>query len=160
MYFWNIEALKRDIVGGRLTEKDRFIYALIYIVFSVAAFEYFQGSATEYSNIWDQIESIANVVVVLVGTYFTYRVNGASSGSDFLGRYFSLGFVVTIRFSVLLFPIVFALQMYGTALGVENEMPVSTPFSVSIIVLWTCFLYANLVKHIKLVKSTQQSVQE
>ncbi|WP_372378341.1 hypothetical protein ACBZ91_04335 [Vibrio natriegens] len=154
MYFWNIEALKRDILGGRLTEKDRFIYALIYIVSSAAAFEYFQGSNNEYTNIWDQIEAISNVVVVLAGTYFTYRANGANSGRDFLGRYFSLGFVVTIRFSVILFPIVVLLQMYDSAFGVENEVTVTTPFGVSIILFWSCFLYVNLAKHMKFVRNT------
>ena len=35
MYFWNIESLKSDIVAERLAEKDRFKYALIYIVFNI-----------------------------------------------------------------------------------------------------------------------------
>ncbi|MBR9875587.1 hypothetical protein L3V31_15785 [Vibrio sp. J1-1] len=154
MYFWNIEALKRDIVGGRLTEKDRFVYALIYIVFSAATYEYFQGTNTEYSNLWDKIEAIANVVVVLAGTYFTYRANGANNGRDFLGRYFSLGFVVTIRFLVFLFPIVILRLMYESPFGVENEATVTTPFGVSLVILWSCFLYVNLAKHMKLVKNT------
>ncbi|MBR9788621.1 MAG: hypothetical protein GYB40_11860 [Vibrionaceae bacterium] len=154
MYLWNIEALKRDIVGGRFTEKDRFIYALIYIVFSAVAFEYIQDSDTEHSNVWDQVEAIANIVVVLAGTYFAYRANGADSGSDFLGRYFSLGFVVTIRFLALLVPIVILRLMYESPFGVENEVTVTTPFGVSIVILWSCFLYVNLAKHMKLLKNT------
>ncbi len=150
MYFWNIESLKRDIVAERLTEKDRFKYALIYIVFSIIALEYFQQENSGKLNLWLQVEAALNVIIVLLGTYFAYRANGGENGQDFLGRYFSISFVVSIRFSVLLFPMIFVVLMYHSAFGVESELVSTSPIEICMFLLWTALLYANIVKHMGL----------
>ncbi|HCE3663691.1 TPA: hypothetical protein NG674_004759 [Vibrio parahaemolyticus] len=147
MYFLNIESLKRDIVAERLTEKDRFKYALIYIVFSIIALEYFQQENSGKLNLWLQVEAALNVIIVLLGTYFAYRANGGENGQDFLGRYFSISFVVSIRFSVLLFPMIFVVLMYQSALGEESELVSTSPLEICMFLLWTALLYANIVKH-------------
>ncbi|ENK2025278.1 hypothetical protein [Vibrio sp. 1580] len=150
MYFWNIESLKRDIVAERLTEKDRFKYALIYIVFSIIALEYFQQESSGKLNLWLQVEAALNVIIVLLGTYFAYRANGGENGQDFLGRYFSISFVVSIRFSVLLFPMIFVVLMYHSAFGAESELVSTSPIEICMFLLWTALLYANIVKHMGL----------
>ncbi|NAZ94490.1 hypothetical protein [Vibrio toranzoniae] len=145
MYFWNIESLKSDIVAERLAEKDRFKYALIYIVFNIIAFEYFQEESVGEVSLWLQVEAALNVIIVLVGTYFAYKANGGENGQDFLGRYFSISFVVSIRFSVLLFLMIFVLLMYQSAFGEVS----SSPLEICMFLLWTTLLYANIVKHMR-----------
>ena len=154
MYFWNIEALKKDIVKDRLTEKERFVYVLIYLVLTAVGFEYLQQVDTELANIWDSIEAIADVLIVLIGTYCAYRANGGENGQDFLGRYFSIGFVVSIRFFVYLIPIVILLSIYFVLSFPDSEVIETTPLEVSVLLAWNCCLYANIVRHLKAVKNT------
>ncbi len=158
MYFWNIEALKKDIVKDRLTEKERFVYVLIYLVLTAVGFEYLQQVDTELENIWDSIEAIANVLIVLIGTFCAYRANGGENGQDFLGRYFSIGFVVSIRFFVYLIPIVILLSIYFVLSFPDSEVIETTPFEVAVLLAWSCCLYANIVRHMKAVRSTQLNI--
>lgn len=158
MYFWNIEALKKDIVKDRLTEKERFVYVLIYLVLTAVGFEYLQQVDTELENIWDSIEAIANVLIVLIGTYCAYRANGGENGQDFLGRYFSVGFVVSIRFFVYLIPIVILLSIYFVLSFPDSEAIETTPLEVSVLLAWNGCLYANIVRYLKAVKNTPRNI--
>ncbi|MCK6261755.1 hypothetical protein KP803_00545 [Vibrio sp. ZSDE26] len=150
MYFWNIKALKKDIIGEKLTEKDRFIYAFIQFSVYTIAFEYLLSGHVEHSNDWNQFEAMANIAIVLIGTYLIYKANGGENGQDFLGRYFSIGFVVTIRFSVLLIPMVVLLTVYDIEFRSESDILTTSPLEVFMYILWTIFLYANIAKHMRL----------
>ncbi len=154
MYFWNIESLKSDIKNNNLTEKERFKYAFVYIVVTAIAMElmFYSGYAT--SNIWDIVNSVFTVMLVFIGTIFAFKANGGSSGNDFLGRYFSIGFVLTIRFSLLLIPLMAALMgYYFYAYGAEEEIA-SQPIDMIPFIIWGIALYWRFYKHISDVKNS------
>ncbi len=98
MYIWNIEGLKKDIKVGRLTEKDRFIYMFLTFIFTSLCFEIALRTPVGSRNIWDTINSLSYFLIPVLGTFLAYRSNGADNGTDFLGRFFSISFVVTVRF--------------------------------------------------------------
>jgi hypothetical protein len=110
--FWKIEELKNHIRTGKLSEKDRFISALIYIVFSSVNIELVLYLPVENVNFLDYINSLINIVIVFVGTIFAYKINASANGSDFLGKYFSIGFVLTVRFLVYLIPILILYSIF------------------------------------------------
>ncbi|GLT14073.1 hypothetical protein [Vibrio algivorus] len=154
MYFWNIEALKRRIGSNLLNETDRFIYAFINIIFGVIAFEFFYVFMPENPSIYDRLTSLLNILIVAVGTYLAYKANGAAKGEDFLGRFFSLSFVVTIRFSVLLMPVLIVLSIFESLLSGYGEGFTSNLLQVLVFAFWTILLYANIIKHIIQVRAT------
>jgi hypothetical protein len=154
MYFWNIESLKSDIRNNNLTEKDRFKYAFVYIVINAITIELMFYSGYETSNILDTVNSILTVMFVFIGTIFAFRANGGSSGTDFLGRYFSIGFVITIRFSVLLIPLMATLMgYYFYAYDAEKEI-ISQPIDMIPLIIWSIALYWRFYKHISDVKNS------
>jgi len=101
MYFINIKQLKQDIINKEFTEKDRFIYALIYIAIYAISNElaFFENSTAPVMS--DYISSIGTVIITVIGTYYFYRANGGNDGEDFLGRYFSIIWVVSMRLLLL-----------------------------------------------------------
>ncbi len=154
MYIWNIEQLKNDIRKNRLTEKDRFIYLFINLFFTACALEvisFIPGSYEFYG--WAAMSSISNVTFLCIGTYAAYKANGGSSGDDFLGRYFSLSFVVSVRFVVLLILIVpiksLAFYFCSDSVNSAHSEAVDTVINV----LWSAFLYANIYKQFKAIQN-------
>lgn len=148
MYFWRIESLKEGIISGNLTEKDRFIYAFIYFVLTAIGYEVMLLMPLENGNVWDLISSISNVLIVTVGSVYVYKANGASNGDDFLGKYFSIGFVVTIRFFVYLIPILIIQTIYNFR-ALEDAESSTSYINVIPIVICYSVLYWRIVVHIK-----------
>lgn len=108
---------------------------------------------TENQNIWDYIESISKIVIVLLGTIYIYRANGGENGSDFLGRYFSIGFVINIRLLLLLVPMSFALLFYYIYAFPEDEEIPSTALDVLPFLLWYLLLFWRVGKHVRDVRN-------
>jgi uncharacterized membrane-anchored protein YitT (DUF2179 family) len=153
VYFWNIKALKNDIRENRFSEKDRFIYFIIYFVFSAIGLELVMYMPIENANLWDYVDSFLNILIVLVGTVFAYKANGYSNGSDFLGKYFSISFVVSIRFLIYLIPLlVLYIIYYEYAFTYEEEIATSY-VDVIPFLIWPFLLYWNICRHIKQVNS-------
>lgn len=155
MYFWKIEKLKEDIRQDRLTEKDKFLYMLVSVVIYAILFEILAYMPAENSNQWDYIESIGNILLALLGTIFVFRANGGSQGRDFLGRYFALSLVVSIRFLVYSLPLFVLYVGLFTAVNENEAVSATTYVDVASIFLWTVAMYWRICVHIK-----QASVQK
>ena len=148
MYFWNIENLKKDISEDRLSEKDRFIYVLIPLLLLALTIETTRHTMGENINHWDIIDSTFNVLIILIGAIFSFKANGGSNGSDFLGKYFSISFVMSIRFIVYAIPLFIMLYAYYFMFSAENH---STTNAIDVIpfLLWCAALYWRIYFHIK-----------
>jgi len=154
MYFWKIEALKEDIINDRFTEKDRFVYLMIYLVLCAVGIEAMMRFSIESPNIWDTINSLGNVLIPLIGTIIVYRANGGETGRDFLGRYFSIGFVVSIRFLVFMIPMFFVLVVYYIYAFPADEPIVSTPIDVLPFTIWYALIFWRIQKHVSDVRNS------
>ncbi|EGQ8047253.1 hypothetical protein HYO05_23050 [Vibrio parahaemolyticus] len=152
MYIWNIKSLKEQIRSGRLTEKDRFIYMFLTLIFTVLGIELALRIPIESGNVWDTISSVSSVLIPILGTLLAYKANGADNGTDFLGRYFSISFVVTVRFFALLIPMFALLFAYYMLVIPENPALVSTALDTLPFIAWQGLLYYQIVKHVGAVK--------
>lgn len=153
MYIWDIKKLKESIKERKLSESHRFMYVLIYVVLSVIGIEIMAYMPTENANNWDYLNNLLNVLIPSIGTYFAYKSNGAEEGNDFLGKYFSIGFVNGIRFIPYLVPILAVYFIYCFyAYQAEEEISTSAidviPFAI-----WYIAMYWKLCTHIRQVKS-------
>ncbi len=111
MYLWKIEELKQRLKSNDLSEKEQFYYALAYILACSIGMEAYVWVPYENANIWDNTQAISNILIAFLGTIYAYKLNGASSGRDFLQRYFSIGFVVALKFAIIVFGILFAIDL-------------------------------------------------
>ncbi len=163
MYFWNISGLKKSILENRLSETHNFYYILLFVGVSSASLELVGYFPAEDPSSWDYIQSGLNLIITIVGTVLAYRANGAGAGKNFAGKYFSIGFVVLIRFLVLLIPVFVAIAIYyGLSLDwsspdidlevddLEVEESFATGwFEVLLISAWYVAYYARVVKHVR-----------
>ena len=141
MYFINIKQLKQDIINKDFTEKDRFIYAFIYIViYSIFSELSFLG-IIENENmpmISDYMTSIGTVLITIIGTYFLYKANGGNDGEDFLGRYFSITWVMVIRLLPLILIMLVGLIITNTYSLIDSDV-------LDIVFVFFGLLYDSLI---------------
>ncbi len=148
MYFWKIEDLKNDIVNNNLSEKDKLIYLLIFIVPYTAMSEIMSFIPTESPNIWDFSNAISSVLVVLVGTIIAFQANSGKNGSDFLGRYFSISFVLGVRLTILFSPLMIILSIYYFQDLPRDGDVITSPASTVLGLAFSAIYYWRLYKHI------------
>ncbi len=119
MYFWKINELKEDLIKAPLSESESFKYLIATAIASgLVTIPFFEN------NFWDIYSAIVTVIISIVGVIYIYKCNNGRDGAHFLQRYFSLSWVVGIRWIVLLaLP---AMIVYFIALGIYSEVPSST----------------------------------
>jgi len=149
MYFWKIESLKNDIRSNKLSERDRFNYALIYIVLNALSLELMSYSGYEIGNYWDSFNSISNILIVIVGTIFAFKENGGREGNDFLGRYFSINFVMLIRFMAILMPMIIVWLAAQSLIYADEETISTTYLDTLPFIAWYALFYWRICYHIK-----------
>jgi len=148
MYFWKIESLKNDIHNGSFTDKQLIPYVVLYAGLYAAAIEITGHLPYENVNIWTYVMSMLNILIPIAGTIYAYKMNGGGNGSNFASKYFSIGFVVGIRFLVYLIPMIVLMAAYWIyAFGDQENLP-TTFVEVFIFSSWFALLYIRMAKHI------------
>ncbi len=155
MCFWNIEKLKEDIRADRSPEKDRFIYALIYLGLGAIGVEFLTHAPMELRGEggWDIVVSASNALIIL-GTILAFKANGSNDGIDFLGRYLSIGFVVNVRLIVLALPI-FAMCFLLLEYVFGNEATIRIYVGSALVFGWQVAIYSRIYVYIKQLGGSQ-----
>ncbi|MGM0631374.1 MAG: hypothetical protein ACQESI_09435 [Pseudomonadota bacterium] len=102
MYFWNIDALKRDFLQGRFSQTQAFYYLVVMLVLFTLPIAIVGDNTT----VWDKAMFWVDLAFVVFGTTVVYKSNGGRDGREFLERYVSLSWVLFVRlfpFFVLIF---------------------------------------------------------
>lgn len=118
MYFWKIDKLKNDLLEKPLSESETFKYVFAnLLVYSLTMLPLLEN------NIWDFYSGIIMAVITMVGTYYLYKCNKGASGNNFLQKYFALGWVVSIRWIVLIMLPIMTIFYIGIAIysGVPEQ---------------------------------------
>jgi hypothetical protein len=149
MYFWNIESLKKQLKEPGLTEKQIFVYILIYVAMEAVGMELMSYLPGEDPGLWGYVASALNIAIAVAGTIYAFRANGGATGEHFAARYFSIGFVATIRFLVLLIPIMGGMMVFWAASWESEGIVETTPVEVAVFSAWYAALYLYMGKHIR-----------
>ena len=161
MYFWNINALKEDIKQGDFTDKQVISYIVLSLfLYSVGLeFAYLFPLTEPNYNIWDGIDSFLSIAVPVAGTLYAYKKNGGEVGKDFANKYFSIGFVLGIRFFVYLILPMVILTIYWS-IDNRNEETETTFVEIFILYAWYILFYYQLGKHISETNADTKSIDE
>ena len=101
MYFWRIEKLKKSLSKNKPSQKDVFYY---YLALSALGVIFINLPIEFYSNIsYRWIDWGVTILASLVSLIGSYIANGGSKGDDFFERFFSIYFVINIRYFVFVF---------------------------------------------------------
>ena len=168
MYFWNIKALKKQLVNQGLTQRQLFYYILIYLfnysyilayaVYSSAIAEGSRLSPNYSQNAWGSTESILSIlIIVLLGTFALYRANGGNSGTQFAEKYFSLVIAGGFRFSVFSSFLLFAAgiiaasfpSIFDNLTVIEGDLLRPTGYLVVLGFVYSVLLFIYIGKHIR-----------
>jgi hypothetical protein len=154
MYFWNVNGLKKHILEHGLSEAQIFYYVLLFVALSAAGMELLAYFPTENPNAWNYIESGLNFLIPTIGTVIAYHANRGAKGTNFAAKYFSICFVMLIRFLVYIIPVMVALAIYY-GLSVDWSSPdieesfATGWFEVMLLSAWYAAFYARVAKHIR-----------
>ncbi len=148
MYFWNIKALKRDLHADLLGERAKFIYMFVTMMFYVVINEVSMNTPSNdmgYDLPWHWGYSVGAITISIMGLIAAFRANGGAHGVDFLGKYFSIAFVVGMR----LLPISFVIMFLSVVISevMEEEQVASVVVGGSYISIFLLF-YWRICKHI------------
>jgi hypothetical protein len=151
MYFWKIEQLKKHLLEQELTERQMFYYILLS--FSSSGIIGLNSCSEPINEWWD----VLALLFPLLGITAAFYANGGSIGNKFAERYFSISFVVSIRFTVLFFLLMLVVMNYWLFIyGVDSEMPEVSDSTVNIVVFtYGISIYARTFEHIRDIAKTR-----
>jgi len=118
MYFWDIESLKHDLVNGNLNQISDLKYLVATVgVLALGCLPY------EATNSLDYYFAFINIALIAMGTVFCFHANAGDSGVEFLRKYLSISWILTIKFVAVLFPagILFVYVMNDFGIPVSSE---------------------------------------
>ena len=148
MYFWKIESLKEDFSSGSFTDRELIPYVVLYAGLYAIGIELMGYLPYEDINVWTYVSSVMNILIPVVGTIYAYKMNGGGGGSNFASKYFSIGFVVSVRFMVYLIPVIILMFIYWEITYRETEDMHMSVVEVFLFSSWYVFLYLRMAKHI------------
>ena len=108
MYFWDIRGLKKQLISEGINEPHALPYFLAILAIDSVILS-LSSDAIPYEGElsgWDWVQTISYPIIVVLGALAMYRFNGGREGRDFFVRYFSLLWVVGIRFTVFILPLI------------------------------------------------------
>ena len=143
MIFWNIDKLKRQLSKNITDQKTIFLYlsglVLLDVIFALPMLEHnYQNS--NYQSIEWFIESI----FILISLFGSYYANEGDKGEDFLGRFLSIQFVMTIRYIVFIIGAFILLSLFG----IDTESDINFTYLVGIFTFLITFKSITNIKDV------------
>ena len=102
-YLWSTTFITNLLRAERLSEAATFRYFLAIMVFDWLQFTLIATTPTPSISPWATVGSWSTFAVTVLGLLFLYRMNGGSTGRQFLKRYFPLSITVGWKFVVAMF---------------------------------------------------------
>jgi hypothetical protein len=143
MHFWRIEKLKAEMAARPLSEREALPYLVVYVGL-FAAVGYIPQTIT---NVWDGVGAVWSVALAVFGTIYIYRQNGGADGQHFLQRYFAIGWVVTIRWLVIL--ILVAIAFFTLMAVLESEAEETTWYEFVFLAVVEAVVYWRIGYHVR-----------
>ncbi len=147
MYWIRLAPLKRDLAGPGLTERQRFAYVLATALASALGALGQDGPP----DIRVYGARIAVIFLTFLTVWNAYRCNGGRNGTAFLDRFFSLGWVISLRTGIVVFIaqniVPYALTMVGFAGPDDDASP--TSLSLGLTLLGVTYIAWVLGYHIR-----------
>ena len=131
MIFWNIEKLLKQLSSQKLTQKEFFFYFFGLTLIEIFVSNPFLSEGSYLNSIFGWFDWGIFLLCSLISIGVCFISNEGNEGKDFIQRYISIQFVMTIRYSV--FIIFAALIVLLCGFDFENDR---TSFVFSII----CYL--------------------
>lgn len=130
MNFFRDKELAERFAADNVSEREKLYYLLFYVlIFAIFTSSFFDMPENYKRNIWDYICDTMAVLIPLGGCLWLYNINANGDNKNFIERYISLSFPISIKCTVysllLMLPIfiigIWAEETYKITLVPENE---------------------------------------
>ena len=139
-----MKKLKVQLIEAPMSDKE----ALPYLIGTLLLWELALLTPPNFDLLGIVVIAIG-VASTIFGSLWLFKKNGDDSGSQFLHRYFSIGWVASIRFAAISIPIIILTYAIG---GYLKLIPVDTKstsvFEVLMTAVIAILLYLYIGKHI------------
>ncbi|HMK55453.1 MAG TPA: hypothetical protein VK448_02320 [Dissulfurispiraceae bacterium] len=143
MYFVSYNPLKERLRNRTITDREALPYLILLVTLEMIVLSI--PNATEM-NIWTVVEAILNTIATIFGVYYVYQKNGGSSGYDIINKYVVLGWVVCVRYAIVVMPLGILIIIIAGYYGlVGNE---TTLFDAIFYPIISVIYYERLGRHI------------
>ncbi|MBM3337262.1 MAG: hypothetical protein FJY60_06210 [Betaproteobacteria bacterium] len=137
-HLWSTAFITNLLRTERLSEAATFRYFLAIMAFDWLQFTLIATTPTPSISRWSTVSSWSTFAVTVLGLLYLYRMNGGSTGRQFLQRYFPLSITVGWKFVAAMFvalwliPVVLAGQSNET-LGWSSTVLLTV---INILMFW------------------------
>ena len=99
MYFWKTDQLAADIKNNKVSEKSKmYYYLLIMASYNIVTYQYLADFTVDTTIAI--IEMVVTTLIVIIGTFITFKTNNSRGGSDYIARVIMLGLPISIKLIV------------------------------------------------------------
>lgn len=144
MYFVRYQPLKAKLRAGTVSDREALPYLMVFLGLQELALAL---PMAEGMNVWDGIEFVATICTLLGGLWYAYLKNGGAEGFDLITKFVVLGWVVTVRFVLVVVPLMCVFIIVGEATGLvvlDAEGPADAIFLLVLDVVY----YQRIGRHI------------
>ncbi|MEM9443856.1 MAG: hypothetical protein AAGA18_00755 [Verrucomicrobiota bacterium] len=150
MIIWStskaVALFKEDTINDRLVLPYFITYSLLVALGTYMTYE--------VTTIWGWLEVGLDVIAVVFGTLYLYRLNNGANGNQFLNKYFIIGLPVALR-AILIF-IVIAVPTYLIAQSLDIDTESGNPIDFILLLIFYILFYWYFGLNIK--KTLQNKV--
>ena len=148
MIWFDIKKLEQRLTSGALTNQEAFCYLLAnLILYSITPYL----SNHDHSSWWLSAEAGLAVCITIIGTKQVFDINTSGDDKDFLQRFLSVSFVITIR--LLVFVCILSIPLAIIQLIAQDLLEVdilaSKEFDIAITVGAEIIFYFMLIASFK-----------
>jgi hypothetical protein len=150
MYFWKTDQLAEDIKDNKISEKSKMYYYLLTIsIYNIIGYQYlseFSGDMTTAIG-----EMLVTTLVLIFGTFITFKTNNSRGGSDYIARVIMLGLPISIK--LIVFTLIFQIVLYEVVFYYWNYDILTDLFiSVSAAII-SILLFWRINEHLKFINN-------
>ena len=143
MQFVSAQPLIDQFKDDTFQESDVGPYFMVYMIFMAAIWIFAFGEP----NPWDVGAAIASVPITIMGVLHLKKQNGESFGNQFLSKYFTLGWVITVRVLLLIIPSTLVLFGLATIVGGDDALdPAGALLTIAVEILYYWWLGSLLAQ--------------
>ena len=142
--------MAEDIKDNKISEKSKMYYYLLTIsIYNIIGYQYlseFSGDMTTAIG-----EMLVTTLVLIFGTFITFKTNNSRGGSDYIARVIMLGLPISIK--LIVFTLIFQIVLYEVVFYYWNYDILTDLFiSVSVAII-SILLFWRINEHLKFINN-------
>lgn len=143
MYWFRYQPLKDRLRKRRVSDREALPYLLFFSGLEALALSV---PASSEMNRWDIVETILYITIAIVGVFYVYRRNGGRAGYDVIQKFVVLGWVVAIRYLLVVLPLGGLVYIAAYYYGLSGDQ--TTLFDAIFFNVLSAFYYERLGRQI------------